>query len=298
MANIVPFRAANLAPLAPVIPWPRGMRSALFLAFDVDAESAWTSLDPENVGRLVTMSYGGYEARVAVPKILELLRAQDLKATFFVPGWTAEVHTSMCEAILEDGHEIGHHGCFHLRPEPSNESQIQEEIERGLEILKRRLGVTPVGYRAPFGETCDFLLRLLRDSGFLYSSSLRDDIRPYRNLPSDKRPGTIELPVSPSFDDWQFGLTHRQSPRSMFGREHVMSIWRDEIDEMREWGGITSTVLHPQVSGRPLRFRILRDLIAHAKGYGDIWIASGREIATFWQSEIGLKALRNDADET
>jgi peptidoglycan-N-acetylglucosamine deacetylase len=289
MSDMIPFRAANLAPHAPVVSWPRGMRSALFLAFDVDAESAWTSLDPENVGRLVTMSYGGYEARVAVPKILELLRAQDLKATFFVPGWTVEAHTAMCEAMLRDGHEIGHHGCFHYRPEPSNEAQIQDEMDRGLEILKRRLGVTPVGYRAPFAETCDFLLRLIRDRGFLYSSSLRDDIRPYRNLPSDNKPGTIELPVSPSFDDWQFGLTHRQSPRSMFGREHVMSIWRDEIDEMREWGGMTSTVLHPQVSGRPLRFRILRDLIAHARGYGDIWIAPGREIAAFWQSQIDLK---------
>jgi peptidoglycan/xylan/chitin deacetylase (PgdA/CDA1 family) len=167
---------------------------------------------------------------------------------------------------------------------------MREELERGLEILKRRLGVTPAGYRAPFAETCDFLLRLIRDKGFVYSSSLRDDVRPYRNLPSDGIPGTIELPVSPNFDDWQFGLTHRQSPRSLFGREHVMSIWRDEIDEMREWGGMISTVLHPQVSGRPIRFRILRDLVAHAKGYGDIWIAPGRDIAAHWAREVGLAA--------
>jgi peptidoglycan/xylan/chitin deacetylase (PgdA/CDA1 family) len=290
MADIIPLRPANLAPPAPVVPWPRGMRSALLLAFDVDAESAWTALDPENAGRLVTMSYGGYEARVAVPKILEFLRAQDIKATFFVPGWTAEAHTAMCEAMLRDGHEIGHHGCLHLRPEPANEPQMREELERGLEILKRRLGVTPAGYRAPFAETCDFLLRLIRDKGFVYSSSLRDDVRPYRNLPSDGIPGTIELPVSPNFDDWQFGLTHRQSPRSLFGREHVMSIWRDEIDEMREWGGMISTVLHPQVSGRPIRFRILRDLVAHAKGYGDIWIAPGRDIAAHWARQVGLEA--------
>jgi hypothetical protein len=38
-------------------------------------------------------------------------------------------------------------------------------------------------------------------------------------------------------------------------------------------------VLHPQVSGRPMRFRLLREFLTYAKSCADLWIATGAEIA-------------------
>ena len=81
----VPTRPANLADPAPDYPWPDGKRCAVFNSFDVDSESAWINYDIKNVDRLVTLSFGGYEARVGVPKLLEYLRSIELKSTFFVP---------------------------------------------------------------------------------------------------------------------------------------------------------------------------------------------------------------------
>ena len=40
----------------------------------------------------------------------------------------------------------------------------------------------PKGYRAPSGESATGLLKLLTDRGIQYSSSWRDDIRPYRHV--------------------------------------------------------------------------------------------------------------------
>lgn len=88
--------------------------------FDVDAESVWLLQDPANVDRLVTRSYGGYERRVGVPRLLEYLREIEIKATFFIPGWVIEAHPAMCEAIVRDGHEVGHHGYTHKRPDPAD----------------------------------------------------------------------------------------------------------------------------------------------------------------------------------
>ena len=82
-------RPANPAPPAPEFPWPDGKRCALFPGFDVDAESVWLGMDRRNADRLVTMSYGGYEGRVGIPKLLELLARYEVKATFFITGWTA-----------------------------------------------------------------------------------------------------------------------------------------------------------------------------------------------------------------
>ncbi|MET4736442.1 peptidoglycan/xylan/chitin deacetylase (PgdA/CDA1 family) [Bradyrhizobium japonicum] len=105
----IPLVPANTADPAPEYPWPKPYTSAMFLSFDVDAESAWTSKDAVHAQRLITMSYGGYEARVGTPKLLELLDQLDLKATFFVTGWSVDAHPAMAESILKAGHEIGHH---------------------------------------------------------------------------------------------------------------------------------------------------------------------------------------------
>ena len=284
--EMVPVRPANTAAPSPRVPWPDGKRAALLISFDVDAESAWTSKDPAHADKLVTMSFGGYESRVGVPVLLDLLRQLDVPATFFIPGWTADAHPAMCEAITRAGHEIGHHGYFHLTPDPGDPA-IAYELDRGLEALKRRLGVVPKGYRAPYGEFAEELRAGLADRGLLYSSSFRDDVRPYRHVLADGRPGLIELPVTASADDWSHGLSARFSPRSLLTREEVLSIWRDELDELRDWGGMMTTVLHPQVSGRPARFKLLREFLSYAIECGDIWIATGEQIAQHYARHEG-----------
>ena len=275
-------RPANPAPPAPEFPWPNGARSALFPAFDVDSESVWLGADPQNAKRLITMSYGGYEARVGIPRILEMLRRHAVKATFFVTGWSIDANTAACEAILKDGHEIAHHGYYHLRPDTADEATRIDEMDRAIEAMKRVLGIFPVGYRAPWGETCVEQMELLKARGIRYSSSFRDDIRPYRHLlPSG--PGPVEIPVNYAFDDWGYGLSHRTSPRALFGREAVLSIWRDEFDQTHEWGGLTTMVMHPQVTGRPMRMLILDQFLQHVRGHDDVWIATGRDIVEHYE---------------
>ena len=274
----IPLVPANRAPPAPEYPWPKPYAAAMFLSFDVDAESAWTSKDPAHAERLVTMSFGGFEARVGTPKLLELLDQLGLKATFFITGWSVDAHPAMCEAILRAGHEVGHHGYHHLLPDP-HDPHIEQELDRGFESLKARLGVVPTGYRAPFGEFSEALRAALVKRGIIYTSSFRDDVRPYRHVLADGSPGTIELPVTASFDDWMHGLSARFSPRPIFPKEHVLSIWKDELDETRDWGAMVTTVLHPQCSGRPMRLRLLRDFLTYAQSCRDLWITTGQAIA-------------------
>lgn len=275
--NALPARPSNPSGPAPAPRWPGDARAALFLSVDVDAETAWTDDDPGRRGHLVSLSFGGYEARVGTAKMLALFRELGLRATFFVPGWVADTYPAMAEAILRDGHEIGHHGYHHLRPDPGS-PWIEDELARGFEAL-RRLGVVPTGYRAPGGEFCEELRVGLVRHGIAYSSSFRDDVMPYRHVLADGSAGTVELPVSANFDDWMLGLTARFSPRSVMAPRDVLGMWRDELDEIVEWGAMLTTVLHPQVSGRAGRLRLLRAFLGYALARGDVWIATGQEIA-------------------
>jgi peptidoglycan/xylan/chitin deacetylase (PgdA/CDA1 family) len=262
--------------------WPNGARVAVMLTFDFDAETLWLSRDPANAKRPGTLSQGTYGAKVAVPKILETLDEAGVKGTFFVPGWTAERHTGRVEMILKAGHEVGHHSYSHRWIDPDFPDQEIEEMEKGLEALKRTVGVVPKGYRSPAGETSELLIKLLAQHGFLYDSSLMDDINPYRHVLADGTAGPVELPWHWSLDDAVFALFSIKNPRPIFTNSHIAEVWQDEFREIYRWGGLFDLVMHPQVIGRPSRIALLREMIAWMRTFPGVWFATGTEVATAW----------------
>ncbi len=265
------------------IKWPGGARCAVMLTFDFDAETLWTGRDPENAKRPGVLSQGRYGALVGVPKILETLKDAGVPATFFVVGWTADNHPKPTEMILREGHEVAHHSYSHRWVDPAFPDQEVEEMERGLESLAR-IGVKPKGYRSPAGETSDNLMRLLHKHEFLYDSSLQDQINPYRAKLPDGAPGPIELPWHWSLDDAPHALFSIKSPRPIFPNSHLREIFQDEFREIHRWGGLYNLVMHPQVSGRPSRIALLREMIAFIQGFPDVWFANGTQVAEAWSA--------------
>jgi len=261
------------------IAWPEGTACAVALTFDFDAEELWLGNDPDYESDPGVMALGRYGARVGVPKILELLAQEELPATFFIPGTVAERYPGQVDAILEAGHEVGHHGYRHIPADPAVPGLVEEEIDRGLAALLRVAGVTPLGYRAPDGVSSHLGLRTLTDRGFLYDSSLRDHFAPYRIDLADGGPGPVEVPEQPTLDDWVYGSTSPTQYRVMQSKEAVLSIWRDEFSELRSWGGAITLVMHPQITGRPMRLATLRDFIAYTRTFGDVWYATCGDIA-------------------
>ncbi len=260
------------------VAWPDGNRVAVMLSFDFDAETLWLSRDPENAKRPGTLSQGTYGAKVGVPKILETLDSLGVPATFFVPGWTAETHQDRVEMILGAGHEIGHHGYLHEWIDPDQPDREEEAFVKGLEALKRTVGVVPVGYRSPAWETSDNMISLLSKYGLKYDSSLMDQINPYRH-PA----GPIELPVHWSLDDAPFALFSIKTPRTQVSNEHILSIWKAEFLEIYQWGGLFNLTMHPQITGRPSRVRLLREFILFMQGFPGVRFAQGHQIAQAWE---------------
>jgi peptidoglycan-N-acetylglucosamine deacetylase len=263
-------------------PWPTGAQCAVMFTYDCDAETLWISRDPSNWKRPGTLSQGTYGAKVGLPRILELLRDYRLKATFFVPGWTAEKYVDRIQAVLRDGHEVGHHGYLHEWIDPEFPEQEREALEKGLTALKTALGVRPVGYRSPAGETSQNLVALLAEYGFLYDSSLQDDINPYQLKTVGGFPGPIELPWHWSLDDAPYMLFSLKNPRPMMTNSHVLEIWREEFQAIYQLGGLFNLVCHPQVIGRPSRLELLRQFIDFTMKFPNVWYATGQEVANAW----------------
>jgi peptidoglycan/xylan/chitin deacetylase (PgdA/CDA1 family) len=164
------------------ITWPAGFTAAASFTFDVDAESCVIAHDPTSTRRMSLMSHQSYGPKVAVPRLLQILARQEVRGTFFIPGFTAESYPDVVRQIVDGGHEVAHHGYLHEPMQGIDAATEAGYMDRGLEALEKVAGIRPVGYRAPWWELNWHSPALLADRGFLYDSSLLDGDAPYRDV--------------------------------------------------------------------------------------------------------------------
>ncbi len=237
------------------------------LTFDVDAEAGVMGRDPQNAERPVALSAGRYGPRAALPRILDLLDRHGVRATFFVPGWTADHHRDAIAECARRGHEVAHHGYHHVRPDsfPTVRAE-REELERGIAAIERAAGGRPAGYRSPAWELSTYTLRLLAELGFRYSSNMMDADGPYTHRLDAETPPLVELPVSWTLDDYPyFGSRPEASPA------RVEEIWRGEFDALLKIEGASFVLtMHPEVIGRPGRLAMLDRLVGHMRRFQDV----------------------------
>jgi peptidoglycan-N-acetylglucosamine deacetylase len=257
--------------------WPGGKDVAVTLSFDVDAETGVFSMGDQWLNRLSTLSDGRFSVVRGVPRILELLRRYELKSTFFVPGWTAENYPHVVDAILTDGHEVGHHGYVHSPTPQGTDAINREEIERGFQALESIGAPRPVGYRSTAWELTPEALGLLDEYGFLYDSSFFSDDRPYVERFGEYE--LLELPSHWSLDDWPyFGYSAEYG-----GNMSAATVWREnlwaEYRNAREERRNVNFVCHPEVIGRAYRAAELEKLIQQITEDGAAWIPTMEQLA-------------------
>jgi len=272
-----------MAPFA----WPDGHRAALSLTFDVDAESAILAVDPAYARKLSTMSHQRYGPRVGVPRILRMLERTGVRATFFVPGLTADLHPAMVEAVLAAGHELGHHGYSHVPYHRMTDDEQRRDIDRAFASLARAGGgARPDGFRAPWWELTNSTPGILSEFGFAWDSSLMDDDHPY--LLDTGTSILAELPVHWMLDDWE---QYAFLPEPHIGAviespAKVLDLWGSELEALAGEGGLMVHTSHPFLSGRASRVATLERLVERARELGGIWIASAGEIAAHVKAAI------------
>lgn len=268
------------------------------LTFDFDAISVWAGT--LGLTSPAAVSRGEFAGRVAVPRVLDVLRREDVRATFFVPGITIEAWPDLCRRILDEGHEIGHHGYHHVSPATLEEAAEREQLERGLEAMDRVLGGhRAVGYRSPGAELSANSTRLLAEYGFRYESSMSaQDFEPYWCRTGDvveldgvARLGTeielLEIPFSWSLDDMP-QLEFIMTPDGVFVEglsdpQKAERMWLADLDYMVEEipGGVYTMCFHPEIIGRGARVRVLERMIARGKQHGAAFMPA-REAAEDW----------------
>jgi peptidoglycan/xylan/chitin deacetylase (PgdA/CDA1 family) len=265
--------------------WPERARAAVALSFDFDAET--NALRDGNYSPGV-LSQGEYAARTAIPRILTLLDKYRIPASFFVPAVTAILHPEEVKAIAAKGrHEIGIHGWIHERNSLLAEAEERELMKKSLETLQGIAGRPPVGIRTPSWDFSASTLKLIRELGLLYDSSLMADDRPYEIIEEGKPTGVVELPVEWLLDDYPyFGFERFSDVRPHITPGEVFEIWAAEFDKAYEEGTLFVLTMHPKYIGHRSRMVMLERLIQHILSRGKVWFATHEAIARYVKKGI------------
>jgi peptidoglycan/xylan/chitin deacetylase (PgdA/CDA1 family) len=260
-------------------------RHIVCLTFDFDTQSGFIARGMTTPMALSRGEFGLTGAR----RLLALLRARRVKATWFIPGFTIESHVAACEDVLRDGHEVAHHSWAHVPPAQQSRAEEEADLVRANEAIARLTGRKARGYRSPAWDLSENTVDLLLAHGFEYDSSLMGaDYWPYRVRRGDRvalgQPfqfgeptHLIELPISWSLDDYphfEFVRTSTTVLPGLHSARTVMESWWDEFRYMQasvEWGILTYT-MHPYVIGRGYRMLALEQLLDKLEASGAVFM--------------------------
>jgi len=111
------------------------------------------------------------------PKILDLLRHLQIRATFFVIGEKARQNPGIIASIVDDGHTLGNHSYSHASLLGKSKRRIRDEIRETDDAIRAITGWSPALFRPPYGRFGPALLLTLRTTGHrmvLWNASVHD----------------------------------------------------------------------------------------------------------------------------
>jgi peptidoglycan/xylan/chitin deacetylase (PgdA/CDA1 family) len=263
--------------------WKDGARVCVALSFDSDHETSTLREGSISPGRLAQGEYG---SRVAVPRILEVLRRHGIRASFFVPGVVARLHPDEQRRVADAGHEIAMHGWIHELTSELTGAVERDLMARAFDTLAKVAGRPPVGLRAPSWDFSPTTLGLVRELGLLYDSSLMADDEPYELLEDGAPTGIVELPVEWIKDDAPYlGMNRFGGIRPYTPPSAVLEIFTREFDGAVAEGGLFLLTMHPHIIGHRSRIAILEELLRHIKKTPSVWFATHEEVARYCKEQ-------------
>ena len=134
-------------------------------------------------GPYIAMTFDDGPSATLTPKLLDLLAARHIKATFFVIGENVAEHPEIVARAAREGHEIGNHSWSHPNLGKTSDQSVRSQLQRTDDAIKNATGKRPTLMRPPYGSITDREKHWIHDE-FGYQIILWD-VDPY----DWKRPG-------------------------------------------------------------------------------------------------------------
>jgi peptidoglycan/xylan/chitin deacetylase (PgdA/CDA1 family) len=136
-------------------------------------------------GPYIAMTFDDGPSATLTPKLLDLLAAHHIKATFFVIGENVAEHPEIVARAAREGHEIANHSWSHPNFGKMSDESVRRQLQQTDDAIKSATGKRPTLLRPPYGSITAREKRWIHDE-FGYDIILWD-VDPY----DWKRPGPI-----------------------------------------------------------------------------------------------------------
>lgn len=101
-----------------------------------------------------------------IPRMLEILKQNDVKATFFLGGTWVKKYPELAARIAAEGHEIGSHGYSHPHPDQLSKYENLRDIQKAEEVIYQATGIRPVLFAPPYGERGPAVLKAADEASY------------------------------------------------------------------------------------------------------------------------------------
>ncbi|WP_395744780.1 polysaccharide deacetylase family protein [Prosthecobacter sp.] len=85
------------------------------------------------------------------PALLDWLKANKIRATFFLVGENAVRYPELVRRIAAEGHQIGNHTWSHANLTKLSDAKVRSEIQRTHDVIVQITGRAPTVFRPPYG---------------------------------------------------------------------------------------------------------------------------------------------------
>jgi peptidoglycan/xylan/chitin deacetylase (PgdA/CDA1 family) len=264
--------------------WPDGKRFAVFVnvAFEAWGPGRTPGVSPmgnplpSGLFDSPARSWGDYGFTCGVWRLLEVLRAQRLRATFLTSGILTELAPDAVIAIAEAGHPICAHGWsqdeFGVGLDPERE---RATIIATRDALAEAAGAPPQGWTYPRATCGPDSARLLADEGFRWFADRLDHDHAYLD-PADPRRRILALPFTMEVNDLPARMKHG-FPADVLERafDHMLAAARRFGDGRLHF----DVTVHAHLSGRPLGAYYFERILDKIRTLDDAWVTTRDEAA-------------------
>lgn len=114
-------------------------------------------------------------------QILDILKENNVKGTFFMIGKNAERYPALAQRIVAEGHTIGNHSFSHRSAKYFDGKKMRNDWQRGEAAIQGVTGQRTVLFRPPHGKLNGPILKLAKEKGWVaveWTVSPKDWSRP------------------------------------------------------------------------------------------------------------------------
>ncbi|WP_094458381.1 polysaccharide deacetylase family protein [Niveispirillum lacus] len=121
----------------------------------------------------VVLTFDDGPVPALTPQVLDALKAECAKATFFMTGSNLDTHGEIAKRVTEEGHSAGIHSYSHPQLGTLSAAAQLDDLSHTQAAYQRVFGVPAPSYRFPFlGETPVLMAALAKDGVTVFSIDL------------------------------------------------------------------------------------------------------------------------------